>query len=143
MNIELNKTYRTRSGLKYRIICVDRMGSYPIIGLTPCGSIENLMSWTKEGKEADNSILDNPYDLISEWVDKPTIDWSVLPRWHKYAAMDESMRWYSYNALPICTTYTWERTAGHKLNIPPEYAPKWKGDWKDSLISRDDSIVQP
>jgi len=150
MTIELNKTYRTRSGQKCRIICVDRnTGEYPysqcpIVGLVQCPNGELIHLYFKDGASAWPPNPDYASsDLISEWIDRPTIDWNTLPWWHKYVAMQKDGRWYSYADSPHISGDVWHVAQGGWLYLPPEYAPKWEGDWKESLITRDDSIVEP
>lgn len=140
MNIELNKCYRTRDGRKARIICVDAKQKQPVIGLVDTNGVEIFArygldgSWILDGKKRGS-------DLISEWVDKPEMDRSVLPPWIKVIAMDEDGRWFGYAVAPIVLECTWtpgDETYGEHCYIPPSHAPKWTGDWKDSLLVFED-----
>lgn len=87
-------------------------------------------------------------DIISEWIDKPTIDRKVLPAWHKWAAMDSTGKWFSYIEKPylIDNTAVWASkpttmaTEAH-ITIPPQYYPKWDGKPEDSLIELDNQTV--
>lgn len=77
MKIELNKSYRTRSGKKCRIICVDvkfntRSGSYPVLGLLDVGDHECTFALTLYGKLYAHRESD--HDLIAEWQEpKPRL----------------------------------------------------------------------
>ena len=65
MAIEMGKKYRTRDGRDVRILCVDRTGELPVVGLMPVvglvGGKEDVLSWTIDGLWA---LSDNPNDLI-------------------------------------------------------------------------------
>lgn len=70
-NLELNKIYRTRSGKKCRIICVDikstMMPSYPVVGLLDVGDHECTIILTLHGKL--QAHRENDHDLIAEWTE--------------------------------------------------------------------------
>lgn len=44
--IDINKKYQTRKGAPVRILCVDREGNYPVVGLIG----ENVYSWSANGQ---------------------------------------------------------------------------------------------
>lgn len=67
-------------------------------------------------------------------VGKPAVDWSAMPRWAKWVAMDESGKWYFFFETPSKKTTVW--LAASCGFIPPEYYPTFTGNWKDSLIER-------
>lgn len=108
MNIELNKCYRTRDGRKARIICVDRNTLYPIVALVPDPVPEVLVSYTRIGGISPDDSYEDPKDLVSEWVDSPGMDRSVLPAWaNKAVAMDSDGQWNSYSSIPILYYSSW------------------------------------
>ncbi len=135
MKPELGKYYRTRGGHKGRVICVDRKGGQsPVVALVlKEAKLEFLVQLS-----ADGSYLGpgQPHsdDLISEWIDKPEWDWSKAADWHVAIAMDADRRWFPFREVPSKVEIAW--CGSHDRSIPPEYAPKWTGDWKDSLIVR-------
>ena len=59
MNIDMNKKYKTRSGLPVRILCTNAGGKYPIAGLIDNKSV---FQWLPNGRCAFSSQSDN--DLI-------------------------------------------------------------------------------
>jgi hypothetical protein len=137
MNIELNKTYRTRSGQKCRIICVDRTAIYSVVGLLETPRGEETATYMPNGVLCSESC--SPGDLISEWEDKPEYDRSLLPAWaNKAITMDRYGTWHCYDIVPDLTENTWMVHSPDFATIPPSHAPKWKGDWKDSLLTFED-----
>ena len=86
--IKLGETYKDKSGNDVRIICVDKRGEFPIVGIAsinPRGK-EEVMSYTSEGSYL--VYEDSPHDLIlsedysTYKVDEPVMVWS-----------EESDRW--------------------------------------------------
>ena len=60
MAISMDKKYRTRDGCDVRLLCVDRKGDYPVVGIfTESGSID---TWTSDGKASTRGP--SPADLI-------------------------------------------------------------------------------
>ena len=62
--IKLGKTYKDKCGNDVRIICVDKRGEFPIVGIVsinPRGK-EEVMSYTSEGSYL--VYEDSPHDLI-------------------------------------------------------------------------------
>jgi hypothetical protein len=135
MKPELGKYYKTRGGHKARVICADRKGGpSPIIVLV----LKELKLEFLVQLSADGSYLGSgqPHsdDLISEWIDKPEWDWSKAADWHVAIAMDEDKRWFPFREVPSKVEISW--CGSHDRSIPPEHAPKWTGDWRESLIVR-------
>jgi hypothetical protein len=123
LNFEVGKAYRTRDGRK--AVCLTTTLYDNRIGLQ-VGEI--LYSVTINGMFfTDKSETQN--DIISEWIDKPIVDWSLMPAWAKFVAMDDSGNWAWYTSEPNKGLYM-----GGK--IPTEYCPKWDGDWRQSLTER-------
>lgn len=54
MKIEMNKKYKTRSGIDVRIICVDKGGKYPVVGIVG----ENIRTFTETGVSSLYDDLD-------------------------------------------------------------------------------------
>lgn len=74
--------------------------------------------------------------LTGPWVDKPTIDWSKLPAWAEYVAMDEYGWWFWYDKKPDCFHVAWFPCGKDHGTLPPQYCPKGTFDWKQTLIKR-------
>lgn len=133
MKIELNKIYRTRNGRKARIVCIDAKGNFPIVALVEDFDSEYAHLFTRDGfyyRSSEFSTL----DLVSEWIDKPEFDWSKAAAWHVAIAMDSSKEWLAYNEVPELGDTVWR--CEDWQTVPEEHAPKWTGDWHDSLIIR-------
>lgn len=50
MTIDINKKYKTKAGSDVRILCVDRPGAYPIVGLVGT----QVRAWSVDGRSASN-----------------------------------------------------------------------------------------
>lgn len=126
------KFYRTRDGRKARIYATDGSGNYPVHGalLCPDGWMEE--TWQLDGRNYGGE--EKSRDLISEWIERP--EWPAgMPAWAQWVAMDENGVWYWYQRSPQRD----ERGFNAPENlgkIPPDYAPKWTGDWRESSCSR-------
>jgi len=126
--------YRTRDGRKARIYATD----CEIHGAI--NEIENhweAIQWMKSGKHRHCENL----DLIAPWIDRPEVNWSALAAWHRWVAMDENGEWFSYVLKPVrIISKMWstdpEGNDDEFFQIRATYAPKFSGDWKDSLVER-------
>lgn len=70
---------------------------------------------------------------------KPIVDWSTISPWFKYVAMDRNDIWFMFKTAPTINNNFWKNydcIHDPYLRIPDEYAPKFDGDWKDSLVER-------
>ena len=132
MKIEAGKFYRTRGGQKVRVYAVDGGGEYPVHAALLVGTVW----YVKVYKSSGHLDFPDDHDLISEWVDKPVVDWSKLAAWHRWVAMDPCGRWYSYELEPMLLETKWRNGNGEIGRIPPQYSPTFPGDWKDSLVER-------
>ena len=140
MKLEAGKSYITKGGLKVRVLCTDAKQPYPVVVLVEAGGAESLACYHSDGRWADSNTES---DIVGPWVEKPVFDRSLLPPWcNKAIAMDQNGRWWHYNEEPtrreemdmwgVTTPY------GESQRIPAAYAPKWEGDWKDSLLVWED-----
>jgi len=131
LNFEVGKAYRTRDGRKAVCLTTTLENDYPL-GLQIDGFLYRA---TVDGYDYI-SKSETQNDIISEWIDKPVIDWSTMPAWAKFVAMDRSGVWFWYEKEPIIGESTWRPETDYHGEIPSEYAPKWDGDWRNSLIER-------
>lgn len=139
MKLEVGKSYRTRNGL--RATCV----ADNLRGEAPCAVIyhDRFEDWvdtaTSDGFHRLAS-LESYWDLISEWPNTPEVNWSVIPPWFNWVAMDYSGDWIAHGEKPEISGQLlhWECASGdsNEMLIPPAFAPKWTGDWKQSLVER-------
>jgi hypothetical protein len=132
LKFEVGKAYRTRDGRK--AVCLTTTLSdddYPI-GIQIDGSLYRA---TSDGYDYMTKSQ-SPKDIISEWVDKPVIDWATMPAWAKFVAMDDTGGWWWYGKKPFIGEINWRSESQYYDEIPKEYAPKWGGDWRNSLIER-------
>lgn len=138
MKIEAGKYYRTRSGRKALVLSTEGGGNdfsvYASIVLHT-GKLNQPDCWRNDGLYV-NADTPNGNDLVSEWVDKPVVDWSKMAAWHRWVAMDEDGNWYAYASLPELALITWRSYSFEYQRIPPNYSPAFSGDWKDSLVER-------
>ena len=137
MKIEVGKFYRTRDGRKARIYALDGTDEYPIHGAILYLNGEwGSYVWNNAGCYLPTQP--HPSDLVSEWIDKPEVDWSAMPRWAEWVAMDKDGEWTFFSAKPSMDIGCWwsDGDVTYLAEIPPSYAPKWDGDWRDSLVRR-------
>lgn len=134
MKLEAGKTYVTRSGLKVRVLCTDAPGGYPVVAMSESGLVLKI---SEAGRLYNTeAACDNHWDIVGPWVEKPVFDRSLLPSW-KAVAMDEDGAWFAYTEIPEQGEDGWE-TDGAVSYIRIDRAPKWEGDWKDSLLVWED-----
>lgn len=141
LTIEVGKYYRTRDGRKARVYALDGGEMKNIIH----GAILFDDSWIGDAWHLNGQARDDGHthvrDLIAPWIDKPSFDRSLLPAWaNKATAMDAGNCWYCFSEVPIPQSDSqgnWDG-GGWQDTIPREFAPKWTGDWKDSLLTFED-----
>jgi len=127
LTITPGKHYKTRDGSQARIYADD--GARPF---TIHGAIMGDLGW--EYASWDSSGLfqcsrKSPQDIIAEWIDKPEVNWSVIPPSHKLVAMDESADWWSFEKAPAKGDSAWISFDSNFWEIHPELSPKWSGFW--------------
>lgn len=134
MNIEAGKFYQTRDGRKVRIYATDgQKDGYPIHG-----AVLYVNGWEVAGWHSDGTWIKGGrrgLDIIAPWIEKPIVDWSAMPKWAKWVAMDKNGEWFWSDAPPRKSKDIWECSCNTDI-IPPEYAPKYEGPWEDSLVER-------
>lgn len=137
MKIEAGKFYKTRTGKKVVVYSTTGRAMRHIRGcIIESGPNEDtMMSWYSGGVFFGDGAHAE-YDLISEWVDKPVVDWSKLAAWHRWVARDEDGSWYVYAKRPELAVATWRGEYHEYQRIPENYSPTFSGDWKDSLVER-------
>ncbi len=129
MNIEVGKFYKGATGRKYMVLEIQDPNNISVA----CKSVNNSLPWLVTTVESTF--------LESEWIDKPMIDRKVLPAWHKWAAMDATLKWFSFIEKPKLVGGYWQDRLGNYLLIPPAYTPVWNGKPKDSLIELDNQTT--
>ena len=84
----------------------------------------------------DGTLYDGSgFNIVSEHLKKPVVNWDNFANWTKYIAMDKDGNWWCYADKPILSSNYWYGL--EPQSIPEDYAPKnYKGDWKNSLIER-------
>jgi hypothetical protein len=124
LKFEVGKAYRTCDGRKAVCLTTTLAGKFRI-GLQVGGRLIEITG-------------DGDY-IVSEWIDKPVIDWATMPVWAKFVAMDKGGKWYLHTSKPLIDEdfYYWNAKLDGIANlIPIQYYPKWEGDWRNSLIER-------
>lgn len=130
---ERDKYYRAKNGEKLRCICTDGPGEYPVIFVSPIGV---TYRHTLDGR-IDYFEVD-PHDIIAPWIERPTLDQSLLARLFKCAVMDGNRKRLAYTCQDLYVhelSQQWIAREGYLVPIPEEIAPKFDGDWKDSKIT--------
>lgn len=140
MKLEVGKHYKTRNGLRATCVADSLIGEQPCVVLLHWEVGDWVDTFTADGYR-NLSHIENPWDIISEWVDKPQVNWSIIPPWFNWVAMDEDGEWFAFVLSPsIELGANWWGTSNSEtikaMLIPGYYAPKWTGDWKLSLVER-------
>lgn len=134
MNIEwkVGSFYKSRDGQKWECLKTDLDSIFTII-LTDEKTVIRVMI---NGKFYPIP-MESQYDIISEWIEEPIIDWDAMPKWIDWVAMDESGKWYCYENEPIKSITCWNKNTGLFHKIPQEYEPKnAPTDWKNCKFKR-------
>lgn len=131
------KTYDLWDGSEYRIYAFERGYMH--------GAYRNKHT---DGYWIPHTLRIESHDILSVHLSRPVVDWPAMPKWAKAVVKnkDESWRWFTVKEVVPVADFIWE--LGNKVSsifsseykdsglIPPAYAPKWEGDWKDSLVLR-------
>lgn len=141
MKIVVGKYYRRRDGGKVVCLSTRALGGRPIVTQKSC-STHALYTHYKDGR-CYKDLIDSVSDIISEWSELPTIDWSLERPWVKAIAMDDGGEWWRFDETPDLSSGGWLNALGyHSQKLHPSEYPtnpdgsKWIGDWKESLIVR-------
>jgi hypothetical protein len=132
-SIEPGKLYRLNGGSKYRCYAIDRGGAYCVHGAFLEDGKWKLIAHTKDGtfNTGDRGL----YDIISEWVETPVVNWAAMPSWAEWVAMDSDNAWYWFTEEPsLRGNGTWLGVGGGF--IPKQFNPAFTGIAKDSLTQR-------
>lgn len=137
--LEVGKTYLTRDGRGVEIL---RLGLRDACGLTVVGIVDEVDgNQTAQQYLTSGRFNHNGEDSIEDIVqEKPDFDWSCLPPWINYIAVDEGGEWWCFSIEPAPAKHTsWDtdKTDWHSGKIPPAYAPtSTPSDWRQSLRVR-------
>ena len=131
--LEAGKHYVTRKGVRVRIYATDGREKLNCHGAWMAEDGWRSDTWSSLGSYTDNASLKD-FDIVGPWIDKPVINAADMPAWCSWAAMDSCGVWYAYGNEPVLGPSDWFVAVGYMVVIPSAYAPKWSGDWKDSLI---------
>jgi hypothetical protein len=80
--------------------------------------------------------------LVEEWKDAPAVDWSKLPAWAQWVAMDSTGTWRYFERQPTAYHSGWLSTdrsptgCDYSSRIHESHLPGFSGEWKDSLVRR-------
>lgn len=137
-NLVVGDYYRTEGGRKIRIIHTEEA----IIGLiqddegigdTTLDDIiiyDGLLAY--EGGNIGALFI---YNIVDVWYEDIKVDWSKMPAWINYLAMDRNRHWFGYNLEPNFEGGYWG-DENEEYVIPEPYYPEYKGDPKHSLVTR-------
>ena len=138
MKIEAGNYYRTRAGRKVLVLSTNGCADFPIYAslVLHTGKLDQPGCWRADGRFVNASTIHDK-DLVAEWVDKPEFDWSVIPPWLNYLAMDHDGAWYLFEQKPaLFRDLEWDSNGGALHRIPSKFAPTWTGRPEDSLVER-------
>ena len=136
--IEAGKFYQPRIGYKCRVFVTDSKIIYkrPVFAEFEMNDSWYAIALTPEGKSVNDS-----FDIIGPWTDRPQIDWASMPKWAKAVWRCENI-WKGSGEIPRwdCTVqgYTFPRYTADVFYIPIEYYPTFSGSDKDSLVVREE-----
>jgi hypothetical protein len=135
MKLEVGKTYKRHDGVKVRIICTDRKDPfYPCVGLMQnVGASDVALYYTKDGKHASDVRMADIY--LKE--NKIELDWSAIPPWLNWFAVDSNGDQFFYQIRPeSCSSGWWIAKGGYTMEVAKEFRYKVNCDWKDTLTER-------
>ena len=143
LKIEAGKFYRDRKDRNWEAVksCKNYTG-IPLF-LLMCEK-ECCSNWVDLAGRNYTKTGDSSCDLISEWIDAPEVDWSFIPPWFIALAMNKNFDWRAFTEKPSLLVGnsiwsipgTFYQPGQTVIDIPSQYAPKFTGDWKDSLVCR-------
>lgn len=131
INFVVGKWYRTRDGRKVRCVATDGEEGIPFVFVLP------RLQVLRRGK--NGQLLPEEFsnlDILGPWIDRPVVDWSAMPAWANWVAMDGNGDWFYYASKPNEGADGWYGEICYSCTIPSSYAPTFSGDWKDSLCER-------
>jgi len=136
MNYEVGKYYRTRDGSKAK--CIHRLVTGSLVFVIDPQDMGWNVYVTRSDGRARRDGCNHGDDILGPWIDKPVVDWDKMPAWARYVMQDRDGTWFWFNdALPKDMSEMWSGCTVYTSGmIPPEHAPTWTGDWKDSLVER-------
>ena len=138
MKIEAGKSYRTRDGLKATIYRTDACGQHKIHGYIEVNNTDYLCGWFQSGSRHSGISED---DLIAPWVEVPTMDVTVLPRWATHVTL---LKKPGEPVWGIWTMDTGELKGVDSGLIPIRFCPKEATQvWQRFRIDWDNKCLVP
>ena len=136
ITIEAGKFYTIRNGQKARVYATDGKPPYIIHGAILSSGNWKSNLWSDGGFNY-SSKDETQADIIGPWIDKPIVDWSVMPKWAKTVVMNKLRTWYwTDDPLPAGSSDHWLISRSNHGVIPQEFHPRFDGDWRVSLVKR-------
>jgi len=138
MKITLGK-WKTRDGRKAIAAAVNEVAreSQRVIGWVG----EFSQCWCTDGRWSSNGG-ESELDLIAPWTDPVPWDWSTTPPWFDCIIQGPSGNWYLCESIVRAGNDGIMFNGSRSIPIPPEYAPKWSGDWKLSKTMRPKEVAK-
>jgi len=132
MKTQVGKTYE--GGMKI-IAHEPAMGQYCYIGCVLVDGENDFYQFDETGAPAKWWHAD--CEWLEEIIEKPVIDWSVIPPWLNWFAVDKNNAQYFYGQPPICNIAAWKSSPPHAMaHVPESHHYNIPCDWKDSLVQR-------
>jgi hypothetical protein len=145
MKLESGNTYQLAGSLaKVRILCDNRVdhrfGTYcPYVGLiTEADGNEVVAEFNNAGICLAPTQYAGLSIVVPEKIEE--LDWSVIPPWLNWFAVDGGGEQYFYAEKPEVSGCTWIPVgivnSGSSMEVPEEFKYNVNCDWKDTLTER-------
>lgn len=101
------------------------------------------IEYTKKGQPINwrphrESVFDFTENMYRVDTTRIQVDWSVLPDWARWVAMDTPTSWVWFEDDPKEQISAWPEKVGRWGTIPEKYAPKYLGSkpWNEVVARR-------
>lgn len=132
--IKVGAFLKTRDGRKVEILRADMNNRYPVVGIiTDFSGNQYSFVCTSEGTIGVKRSVCG-LDLISEWTEPVTWDWSNTPDWLNWLSMDKNGEWWLYSDKP--DKFSCIFNGSLPCAIPESHEPTYTGTWENSLTQR-------
>ena len=80
----------------------------------------------------------NGVDVRQKAKATPNLNWSDMPAWANFVAMDKNGAWWTYVGRPRHSMRMNPEWAGggFATKVHPDYYPQFSGSWENSLVER-------
>lgn len=110
----------------------------PLFLTCTAGRLTTMMYVENIGVRESTTSRGKPFKILAHIprpAQRPIVDWSVMPAWAKWVCVNEDGYWYWSAGKPELTPDGW-MSEWQEGAIPEQFAPKYTGDWRNSLVER-------